>query len=77
MTDRPAYILREPEEALSAAVFSSPHSGRFYPDDLVARSRLDSRALRASEDAFVDELFAAAPDWGAPLIAATAPRAYV
>lgn len=71
------YTLTEPREATSAVVFSSPHSGRFYPDDLISRARLDRRALRASEDAFVDRLFATAPDWGAPLIAATMPRAYV
>ena len=34
-------------------------------------------ALRGSEDAFVDELFAAAPDHGAPLLAARYPRAYL
>lgn len=71
------FTLAEPREATSAAVFSSPHSGRTYPEDLTARSRLDRRALRASEDAFVDRLFAAATVWGAPLIAATMPRAYV
>lgn len=77
MSDQPPYVLSEPEEPISAAVFSSPHSGRVYPESLVTRSRLDSRTLRASEDAYVDRLFAAAPIWGAPLIAATAPRAYV
>ncbi len=34
-------------------------------------------ALRSSEDAFVDRLFACAPRQGAPLLAATLPRAYV
>lgn len=41
------------------------------------RSRLDPVRLRASEDALVDELFAAAPEFGAPLLCATAPRAWV
>lgn len=71
------YHLSEPPMLTSAAIFSSPHSGCAYPEDLVRRSRLDSLALRASEDAYVDTLFAEAPLWGAPLIAATAPRAYV
>jgi N-formylglutamate amidohydrolase len=57
-------------------VFASPHSGRLYPDGLAAASRLDALTLRRSEDAFVDELFAAAPALGAPLIAARFPRAY-
>jgi N-formylglutamate amidohydrolase len=57
-------------------VFASPHSGRLYPDELLAASRLDSLSLRRSEDSFVDELFAAAPDHGAPLLSATFPRAW-
>lgn len=57
-------------------VFSSPHSGRDYPDDFVASSRLDPLTLRRSEDSFVDELFAAAPRHGAPLVAARFPRAF-
>lgn len=71
------YALTDPAELGSATVFSSPHSGRAYPADLTARTRLDAHALRASEDAYVEQLFAAAPDWGAPLLAAVAPRAYV
>ncbi|MAS43775.1 MAG: N-formylglutamate amidohydrolase [Rhodobacteraceae bacterium] len=60
-----------------ASVFSSPHSGRDYPEDLLRASRLNAHALRRSEDAFVERLFDAAPDLGAPLIHALAPRAYV
>jgi N-formylglutamate amidohydrolase len=58
-------------------VFASPHSGRDYPPDFVAASRLDPLSLRRSEDSFVDELFAAAPRLGAPLIRALFPRAFV
>jgi len=58
-------------------VLSSPHSGRVYPRAFVRASRLGERALRKSEDAFVDELFAAGPESGAPLIAARFPRAYL
>jgi N-formylglutamate amidohydrolase len=57
-------------------VFASPHSGRDYPPNFVADARLDPLTLRRSEDSFVDELFAAAPDCGAPLLAATFPRAF-
>lgn len=57
-------------------VFASAHSGRDYPADFVASARLDPLALRRSEDGFVDELFGAAPDYGAPLLAATFPRAF-
>ena len=57
-------------------VFASPHSGRDYPPEFLAETRLDPLSLRRSEDSFVDELFAAAPGFGAPLLAATFPRAY-
>jgi len=58
-------------------IFSSPHSGRFYPSSFAESSRLDPISLRRSEDAFVDELFDSVPDLGAPLIAARFPRAFV
>lgn len=77
MSGHGAYHLTDPATLTSAAVFSSPHSGRAYPADLIRLSRLSAHDLRASEDAFVETLFAAAPRWGAPLIAAAAPRAYV
>ena len=57
-------------------VFASPHSGRNYPRHFIAAARLDANNLRRSEDSFVDELFADAPALGAPLLAATFPRAY-
>lgn len=72
-----AFRLHEPSDLASFAVFSSPHSGRDYPDDLLDRSRLSALQLRLSEDAYVEELFACAPSAGAPLLAATAPRAYL
>ncbi|HSR72360.1 MAG TPA: N-formylglutamate amidohydrolase, partial [Kiloniellales bacterium] len=77
MTALPPFRLLEPARLTSGAVFNSPHSGRDYPDELIRRSRLTRQGLRASEDVLVDELFAAAPDQGAPLLAATAPRAWV
>ena len=58
-------------------VLSSPHSGDRYPSAFLASSRLDPLMLRRSEDSFVDELFAAAPQIGAPLLRALFPRAYV
>ncbi len=58
-------------------IFASPHSGNVYPSSFVKRSRLDAVALRKSEDAFVDELFATVPELGVPLIAARFPRVFV
>ncbi len=58
-------------------VLASPHSGRNYPASFLGQSRLDPLALRRSEDAFVDDLFAPCVAHGAPLIRALFPRAYV
>ncbi len=73
----PAYTLRLPATVTTPVVFSSPHSGRDYSAAFVAQSALDPHTLRSSEDAFVDELFADAPDCGAPLLAARVPRAWI
>jgi len=72
-----AFALYESDGPAGAFVFSSPHSGRHYPDSFKRASRLDELTLRRSEDSFVDELFMGVPQAGAPLIAASYPRAYV
>jgi N-formylglutamate amidohydrolase len=72
-----AFSLLRPDRRETPAIFSSPHSGRDYPAALMARTALDERAIRSSEDAFVDLLFGAAPRAGAPLLAARAPRAWI
>ncbi len=69
-------VVRSPAVQTMPVVFSSPHSGRAYSADFMATARLDEATLRRSEDSYVDEMFAAAPLHGAPLIAATFPRAY-
>ena len=66
-----------PNEHSVPLVFSSPHSGTTYPSDFVKESRLTPLALRRSEDSFVDELFSAAPSFGAPIIKALFPRAFI
>ncbi len=71
------FEVREPETQSIPFVYNSPHSGRRYPVDFLDQSQLDSLAIRRSEDHFVDELFGAAPDFGAPLLLAHFPRAYV
>jgi N-formylglutamate amidohydrolase len=65
-----------PERQTLPLVFASPHSGSDYSDAFLAASRLDPLALRRSEDSFVDEIFEAAPRFGAPLIRALFPRAF-
>ncbi len=72
-----AYQLILPEERKSSLIFASPHSGCHYAPEFLSQTVLDRQAIRSSEDAFVDQLFAAAPRFGAPLLAAVAPRAYL
>ncbi|MEM7320250.1 MAG: N-formylglutamate amidohydrolase [Pseudomonadota bacterium] len=71
------YRLKRPAELNSCVVFSSPHSGDAYPRELLERSRLNTLEIRSSEDAYVDQLIDAAPRFGAPLLSATWPRAWV
>lgn len=59
----------------SALVFDSPHSWVEYPDDF--KPSCSREDLLSSWDAFVDELFGAAPALGAPLLVAKFPRFYL
>ena len=71
------FAVLAPARLISPLIFNSPHSGTVYPDDLIASTRLDRIALRRSEDSFVEMLFADAPHYGAPLLKALFPRAYL
>lgn len=79
-SDRPGdapFMVIEPLRRTAPVVFASPHSGRRYPEALLAQTRLTLQSLRRSEDAFVDELFAGAAAHGAPVLCATVARAFV
>ncbi|OWU86216.1 N-formylglutamate amidohydrolase [Oceanicola sp. 22II-s10i] len=71
------YRLHTPDAQTTSVVFASPHSGRDYPRDFLRTTVLDDFTIRSSEDAFVDELFAPAIEFGAPMLAARVPRAFV
>ncbi len=73
----PAFEVRSAVEQRVPFVFSSPHSGRYYPERFLAMSRLDEYNVRRSEDCYVDELFGGCIGLGAPLLAANFPRAYL
>jgi N-formylglutamate amidohydrolase len=73
----PPFTVAQPGQLKVPLVFNSPHSGRVYPSTFLAASRLDSLALRRSEDAYVEELFAFVTELGAPLLYARFPRAYL
>ncbi len=72
-----AYDVLTPDRNRSCVVFASPHSGRDYPWSFLRKTILDEHLIRSSEDAFVDQLFDCAPQFGASFICAGAPRAYV
>lgn len=73
----PGFVIVAADDQRVPFVLSSPHSGRIYPPEFVAASRLSPLALRKSEDAYVDQLFGHVATHGAPLIHAVFPRAYL
>ncbi len=73
----PGFAVDEPDALTSPFVFSSPHSGSDYPAAFIAQSRLHRAVLRRSEDMHVDALVADMPGFGAPVIRALFPRAFV
>src|SRR3990170_2302019 len=73
----PPFTVARPETLKLPLVFNSPHSGRVYPQAFLAASRLDSLALRRSEDCYVEALFGFVTALGAPLLHAHFPRAYL
>lgn len=73
----PPFLVKTSTGAPSPFVFAAPHSGRHYPAAMKAVTTLTDHALRMSEDAFVDDLFADARKHGACLIVATHARAYL
>jgi len=75
--DLAPFDVRRPARLATPFVFASPHSGRLYPPEMLAASRLDVSAIRRSEDAFVDMLADAAPEHGLPLISVRYARAYL
>lgn len=72
-----AYHLARPATRTTSVVFASPHSGRDYPRAFLRQAVLNASQIRSSEDAFVDLLFENAPNHGAPLLTANAPRAFL
>lgn len=71
------YRILRPLRQDTAVIFASPHSGRDYDPAFVAQTTLDAHSIRSSEDAYIDQLFGDAPLFGAPLMAANVPRAFI
>jgi N-formylglutamate amidohydrolase len=72
-----AFRLTRPVRQETSVIFASPHSGRDYSAEFLLASQLEMLHLRSSEDAYVDRLIARAPLFGAPMLCALTPRAYI
>ncbi|WP_210346028.1 N-formylglutamate amidohydrolase [Aestuariivirga sp. YIM B02566] len=72
-----AFAIIAPRKWTRPVIFNSPHSGRVYPAEFLAASRLNPHALRKSEDCYIDELFSFVADLGSPLLHAHFPRAFL
>ncbi|WP_151719726.1 N-formylglutamate amidohydrolase [Gemmobacter serpentinus] len=67
--------IRAPRVAAVPMVFDSPHSGLTIPADF--HPAVSAERILVAADTHVDALFAAAPDVGAPLLAALFPRSFL
>lgn len=68
------FTLEQPNKP-SPLVLDSPHSGSHYPDK--SRITSDARTLKLTEDTYVDNLFADAPQLGAAFLCANYHRAFI
>jgi len=75
MTAVPAFLLHAPATTALPLVLDSPHSGEHYPDDFDHAPPRE--VVRQAEDTHVARLYGFAPQFGAALIEATFPRAYI
>jgi N-formylglutamate deformylase len=71
----PVSLRRAAPQAALPIVVDSPHSGCAYPADFGHAAPFE--LLRRGEDLYVDRLYEHAPDFGATLLAANFPRAYI
>lgn len=73
--DAPLTVSRPPQGKERPVVFDSPHSGFEWPLDF--KPAASREAVRATWDAYVDDLCSGITSAGATLLAARFPRAYV
>ena len=66
---------RDPIAPEVPLVFDSPHSGTDYPADFGYACAFE--VLRTAEDTHIEDLYGAAPEHGASLLAALFPRSYI
>lgn len=74
---RVPFQLTMPRHVTAPIVVASPHSGRLYDAAFMATVALDTKRIRSSEDAYVDQLMERVPHLGVPVLAAGMPRAFL
>ena len=74
---RPAFEIQRSRSAVAPVIYASPHSGAHYPQEMQDLLSVPLSDLRRTEDAFVEELYSAAPELGGILIHGVYGRAYV
>lgn len=72
-----AYTLQSGPHVSAPVIFASPHSGTVYPSEMRERLCVPLTDLQRTEDAFVDQLYAAATEQGALLLSANYARGFV
>jgi len=76
-TAPPAFTLVMPKHLSAGILFTSPHSGRFVPNEIRANTNLDDFALRTYEDSYVDKIIETIPQHGLPTIAGNYSRVFI
>lgn len=71
----PGILLRNAQEKEIPLVLDSPHSGRVLPGGF--KSRLPLEVLFRSADAYIDEIYETAPNFGASLLSTDCPRFFL
>lgn len=74
---RPGFTVTGDRDGRWPIVLASPHSGREYPADFLARTRLSLGQLRRAEDAYVDNLLSGAAATGVPCVTARYGRSWL
>ncbi len=74
----PSFSISQPLAGAPASplIFASPHSGRIYPQQMMAATKLSAAAIRQSEDAYMDRLIEGAALLGVPVITARFARVF-
>ena len=74
---RTPFICHSPKQFNIPVIYSSPHSGRIYSRAFLNKTPLSFKAIRASEDFYVDQLLDSVTGSGAFLLEACFPRVFV